>query len=141
LELDVHMTLDREIVVIHDATGDRTTDGSGAVAGMKLGELRGLDAGYRFSSDGGRTYPYRGRGVRIPTLAEVYEEFPAACVNIEMKEARPGVEEAVLRVIRDAGQRTLVVSKRYGVVRRFRRISADRISTGGPGGRSGTSTS
>jgi glycerophosphoryl diester phosphodiesterase len=132
LEFDVHMTLDREIVVIHDATVDRTTDGSGAVAGMTLDELRSLDAGYRFSPDGGRTHPYRGRGVRIPTLAEVYEEFPATCLNIEMKEAQPDVEEAVLRIIRNAGaeERTLVVSNRHGVVRRFRRISAGRISTG-----------
>ena len=132
LELDVHMSRDGELVVIHDASVDRTTDGSGAVAGMTLDELRGLDAGYRFSPDGGRTHPYRGRGVGIPTLAEVYEEFPAAFVNIEMKEAQPGVEEAVMEVIRDAGaeERTLVVSNRHGVVRRFRRLCGDRIPTG-----------
>jgi glycerophosphoryl diester phosphodiesterase len=132
LELDVHMTRDGETVVIHDPTVDRTTDGSGGVAQMTLGELRGLDAGYRFSPDGGRTHPYRGRGVRIPTLAEVYEEFPAACVNIEMKEAQPGEEAAVMGVIRDAGaeERTLVVSNRHGVVRRFRKLSGGQISTG-----------
>ncbi len=132
LELDVHMSSDGEVVVIHDATVDRTTDGSGAVAGMTLGELRGLDAGYRFSPDGGRTHPYRGRGVGIPTLAEVYEEFPDTYVNIEMKEAQPGVEEAVMEVIREAGSeaRTLVVSNRHGVVRRFRRLSGGRIPTG-----------
>ncbi len=132
LELDVHMSRDGEVVVIHDATVDRTTDGSGAVAGMTLGELRGLDAGYRFSPDGGRTHPYRGRGVGIPTLAELYEEFPAAFVNIEMKEAQPGIEEGVMEVIRDAGaeERTLVVSNRHGVVRRFRRLCGGRIPTG-----------
>ena len=132
LELDVHMSRDGELVVIHDATVDRTTDGAGAVAGMTLGELRGLDAGYRFSPDGGRTHPYRGRGVGIPTLAEIYEEFPAAFVNIEMKEAQPGVEEAVMEVIRDAGaeERTLVVSNRHGVVRRFRRLCGGRIPSG-----------
>jgi len=132
LELDVHMSSDGEVVVIHDATVDRTTDGSGAVAGMTLGELRALDAGYRFSPDGGRTYPYRDRGVGIPTLAEVYGEFQATYVNIEIKEARPGVEETVMQVIRGAGaeERTLVVSNRHGVVRRFRRLCGDRIPTG-----------
>jgi glycerophosphoryl diester phosphodiesterase len=132
LELDVHMTLDNEIVVVHDATVERTTEGSGVVAEMKLDELRALDAGYRFSPDGGRTHPYRGQGVRIPTLAEVYEQFPAVCVNIEIKEAQPGVEEAVIKVIRDARaeERTLVVSNRHDVVRRFRKISGGRISTG-----------
>jgi glycerophosphoryl diester phosphodiesterase len=132
LELDVHMTRDGEVVVIHDATVDRTTDGSGAVAGIALDELRDLDAGYRFSPDGGRTYPYRGRGLRIPTLAEVYERFPAASVNIDIKEPQPGAEEAVLRVIQNAGveRRSLVVSEDHAVVRRFRKVSGGHISTG-----------
>ena len=131
LEIDVHMARDGEIVVIHDATVDRTTDGSGAVAGMTLQELKGLDAGYRFSLDGGLTFPYRNRGVRIPTLAEVYEEFPSARVNADIKEARAGTEEAVLRVIKRAGAeaRTLVASNDHAVVRRFRRVSGGRIPT------------
>ena len=132
LELDVHMTLDKKIVVIHDAAVDRTTEGSGVVAGMTLDELRALDAGYRFSPDGGRTYPYRGQGVGIPTLAEVYEQFPAACVNVDIKGPQPGADEAVMRVIRDAlaEERSLVVSEHHAVVRRFRRVSGGRISTG-----------
>jgi glycerophosphoryl diester phosphodiesterase len=131
LELDVHMTLDGEVVVIHDSTVYRTTNGSGDVAQMSLEEIRALDAGYRFSPDGGSTYPYRGRGLRVPRLAEVYEEFPDVPVNIEIKRAQPGVEEAVLEVIRDADAagRTLVASNRHEVVRRFRRISGGSIST------------
>jgi glycerophosphoryl diester phosphodiesterase len=130
LELDVHMTLDREIVVIHDATVDRTTNGSVAVAEMTLEELRTLDAGYRFSPDGGRTYPYRGRGLRVPTLAEIYEEFPGVAVNLEIKEGQPGVEERVAEVIRGTEERTLVASSHHAVLRRFRRVSGDRVSTG-----------
>jgi glycerophosphoryl diester phosphodiesterase len=132
LELDVHMTRDGEIVVIHDATVDRTTEGSGAVAEMTLDDLRSLDASYRFSPDGGRTHPYRHRGVGVPTLAEVYEHFLDASMNIDIKEPQPGVEEAVLRVIRDAGAegRSLVVSDDHAVVWRFRRVCGGRISTG-----------
>ena len=131
LELDVHATRDGEIVVIHDASVDRTTDGSGAVAGMTLEELRRLDAGYRFSPDGGRTFPYRGRGTRIPTLAEVYAQFPDVRVNADIKETRAGTEEVVLRVIRRAAAevRTLVASNDHAVVRRFRRASGGRIRT------------
>jgi glycerophosphoryl diester phosphodiesterase len=131
LELDVRMTRDGEVVVIHDATVDRVTDGSGAVAGMTLDEVRRFDAGYSFSPDGGRTFPYRGRGVRIPTLAEVYEEFPDAYVNADIKEAQPEAEEAVLSVIQDAAEgRTLVASTDHAVLRRFRKVSGGRISTG-----------
>jgi glycerophosphoryl diester phosphodiesterase len=132
LELDVRMTRDGEVVVIHDATVDRVTDGSGAVAGMTLDEVRRFDAGYSFSPDGGRTFPYRGRGVRIPTLAEVYEEFPDAYVNADIKEAQPEAEEAVLSVIQDAAAegRTLVASTDHAVLRRFRKVSGGHISTG-----------
>ena len=130
LELDVHMTLDKEIVVIHDVTVDRTTNGSGAVAEMTLEELRTFDAGYRFSPDGGRTYPYRGKRLRVPTLAEIYEEFPIVSVNIDIKEGQPGIEERVMEVIRGGEERTLVVSNHHAVVRRFRKVSRGPISTG-----------
>src|SRR5918994_6298404 len=87
LELDVHMTRDGHIVVIHDATVDRTTNGSGAVSEMTLAKLRGFDAGHTFSPDGDPTRPYRGKGVRVPTLVEILEEFPELPVNIEIKAA------------------------------------------------------
>jgi glycerophosphoryl diester phosphodiesterase len=132
LELDVHLTRDGHLVVIHDPTLDRTTNSSGAVAGMTLDELRKADAGYNFSPDGGDTHPYRGLGLRIPRLAEVLREFPGVVVNIDMKADRPGIEAAVLEVLREAGAegRSLVVSSHLGAVRRFRRMSGGRISTG-----------
>lgn len=112
VELDVHPTREGEAVVIHDATVDRTTDGSGPVAGFTLEALRKLDAGYRFTADGGRSFPYRGRGVRIPTLREVLEAFPAARVNVEIKDGRaqPGVRRAIEAL--NASQRVLVASAR-----------------------------
>ena len=66
---------------IHDPTLDRTTNLAGAVAGMGLKEVREADAGYVFSRDGGKIYPYRGMGLRIPTLAEVLRECPGVVVN------------------------------------------------------------
>ena len=134
LELDVHLTRDGHVVVFHDSTLDRTTAGTGAVAEKTLDELRGIDAGHNFSPDGGSTLPYRGLGLRIPTLAEVLREFPGVAVNIDMKADRPGIEAAVLAVLReaDAEERALVVSSRHRAVRRFRRISGARISTGAP---------
>lgn len=132
LELDVHLTRDGHVVVIHDPSAERTTGGEGAVAEMTLAELRAFDAGHNFSPDGGSTRPYQGRGLRVPTLAEVLREFPGVVVNIDMKGERPGIEAAVLGVLSEAGAegRALVVSSRQGAVRRFRRISGGRISTG-----------
>ena len=129
LELDVHMTLDGYIVVIHDDTVDRTTNGAGFVRDTTIVGLQDLDAGYRFSPES--DYPYRGRGLYVPTLSEVLNRFPRAFVNLEIKEARPGIEAAVLGVIRDAGarNRVLVAAADHGIMRRFRRVSGGRVST------------
>jgi glycerophosphoryl diester phosphodiesterase len=133
LELDVHPTRDGEIVVFHDDTLDRTTDGSGRVSGFTLDDLRQFDAGYRFTPDAGATYPYRGQGVRIPTLAEVYERFPSARVNIEIKEDIPGVEEQLWSVIQaaHAEDRSLVAGFLAAPLLRFRTISQERVATSG----------
>ncbi len=138
LETDVHMTRDGHVVAIHDDTVDRTTDGSGLVREMTLAELQSLDAGYRFTPDGGATYPYRGLGVRVPELREVLREFPDLAVNVDIKEEQPGVEEAMLRVIEgaDAADRVLVVSERTPVIGRFRELSGGRVRTGASRGES-----
>ena len=132
LELDVHLTRDGHVVVIHDATLDRTTSGSGVVEGATLEEIEGLDAGNGFSQDGGKTYPYRGLGLGVPTLAEVLEEFSDVSVNIDIKDVRPGNEEAVIEVLRRAGAegRALVVSKYHAAVRRVREVSGGSVATG-----------
>jgi glycerophosphoryl diester phosphodiesterase len=101
LELDVHPTRDGEAVVIHDATLERTTDGAGAVAAHTLAEIQQLDAGYRFSPDGGRSFPFRGREVRVPTLLEVLRAFPGVRVNAEIKDGR--VQERVREVVAECG--------------------------------------
>ena len=132
LELDIHMTSDGCIVVIHDDSVNRTTDGEGFVRDMALHEVQSLDAGYRFTPDGGATYPYRGQGARVPELGEIFREFPDHKVNIDIKEAQFGVEAALLKTITDAGagNRVLVVSEMPAVVERFRKLSRGGISTG-----------
>ena len=101
LEIDVQPTADGECVVLHDPTVDRTTDGTGRAPDLPLARIQALDAGYRFTPDGGRTFPYRGRGVRISTLAEVLRELPHARVNVEIKDTR--AQPAVKRAIDEAG--------------------------------------
>lgn len=87
IELDVRASADGHCVVIHDATVDRTTNGTGNVADMTLDELQSLDAGYRFTTDGGRTYPQRGKGIRIPTIEEVLAALPSMRITAESKVA------------------------------------------------------
>ncbi|HEX2080857.1 MAG TPA: glycerophosphodiester phosphodiesterase [Longimicrobium sp.] len=110
LETDVQPTRDGDCVVIHDGTVDRTTDGRGRVADLTVAEIQRLDAGYRFTPDGGASYPFRGRGVRISTLREVLAALPGARVNVEIKDGR--AQPAVQRTIRelDAEHRVLVAA-------------------------------
>lgn len=96
LELDVHLSADGEVVVIHDPAVDRTTDGAGTVADMPWDTLRRLDAGYRFTADGGRTFPYRGQGLGVPRMTDVLAAFPDTPLLIEIKTPRAS---AALRAV------------------------------------------
>jgi len=91
LETDLHLTADGHLVCFHDSTVERTTDGQGPVASFTLKELRNLDAG--FSHRIGADFPFRGRGLRVPTLGEVLATFPEVGVVVDLK--TDGIEEAV----------------------------------------------
>lgn len=90
IEIDLHASTDDELVVIHDSTLDRTTDGTGSIDECTLAELRGFDAGYRFTTDDGETFPFRGQGVRIPTLDEAMEAIGDLPAILEVKSAAAG---------------------------------------------------
>lgn len=102
LEGDVHVTSDGQLVMIHDRTVDRTTDGKGNVSDMTLAELQALDAAYNFQPKGEDGYPLRGKGVRMPTLAEALAAAPHHRFLVEMK-AGMDIAAKVARVVREAG--------------------------------------
>jgi len=131
LETDLHATRDGALVLIHDDTLERTTDGSGFVWHHTLAELKHFDAGYHFSPDGGRTYPYRGQGVTVPTLEEVLDTLPDVRVNFEIKQQEPPVVGAVVDFIERKGvqDRVLVASFRDRVVKEFRSASGGAVAT------------
>lgn len=110
LEMDVQSTKDGEVVVIHDDTVDRTTDGRGRVEELTWPEIRELDAGYRFlDPDGNSTF--MGRGVAIPRFEEVLEALPGVRLNVEAKDGRSA--PALVEVIRRHGaeERVLVAAE------------------------------
>jgi glycerophosphoryl diester phosphodiesterase len=109
LETDVHLTRDGVPVLVHDSEVERVTDGSGPVSDLALAELQRLDAGHRFSPDGGETHPFRGRGLRIPTFEEALKAFPGARFNLEIKSDRPGIVEATVDVVVRNGRESLTL--------------------------------
>jgi glycerophosphoryl diester phosphodiesterase len=137
LELDTQVTADGVVVVIHDDTVDRTTNGSGAVASMTLAELRALDAAYRWRPPGGPAdvFPHRGEGHVIPTLAEVLEAFPTVGVNLDMKALEPRVPGLTCDVIRAAGRvdSVMVASFHDANLGGFRKACPEVATSAGPG--------
>jgi glycerophosphoryl diester phosphodiesterase len=100
VECDVHLSRDGVPVVIHDATLDRTTDARGPVSGRTADELARLDAGFHFTRDG--RYPFRGCGIGVPRLADVFAAVPRGRIIVEMKQGAPQLVRAVIEEVRAA---------------------------------------
>ena len=85
LEFDTHLTKDGHLVVIHDNTVDRTTNGTGKINEMTLEEVQDLDAGYQFTNEKDE-YAFRDQGIYIPTVEEVFQKYPNMRFLIELKD-------------------------------------------------------
>jgi glycerophosphoryl diester phosphodiesterase len=143
LEFDVHLSKDGVAVIHHDDTLERTTDARGPIAAFTADELTRVDAGYWFRSpasspDGGigqrqapPQYPFRGRGISVPTLRQVLQRYRQARLIIELKANDPELATRVLDEVRaaDAGGRVALGSFGWRVLRAARAIDP-RIPTG-----------
>lgn len=134
LELDVHSTADGTLVVLHDESVDRTTDGRGKVSAMTLAELKKLDAGYLFTNDNGKTFPFRGKGIQIPTLAEIFDAQPEMKFNIEPKQAFPSITNPLCEMIRQHKmiEKTIVGSFRQTAIDEFRQYCPEVATAASP---------
>lgn len=121
LEMDVRQSADSALIVLHDAAVDHTTEGSGRADSLTLAQLKALDAGYDWTADG-QTHPYRGHGIRIPTLVEVLQAFPQQRFVVEIKEEDARVARALCAALRDCGaeNRVLAASFHGGALAAFR---------------------
>jgi glycerophosphoryl diester phosphodiesterase len=124
LEADAALTADGQVVLLHDGTVDRTTNGAGKITDMTLAAVKQLDAGYKLTLDGGQTYPYRGTGATIATLKEVLQGLPDSHFLVEFKPS-PNIVEATLRVIKEEGaeDRVLLASFKPEDMKRAREFA------------------
>ena len=134
LELDVHLSRDGVVVVHHDATLDRTTNARGPIAAMTAADLARVDAGYRFTTTPGAPeadYPYRGRGLGIPTFGAVLDRYPSARLIVELKTADAELARRTVDAVRaaDAVERVALGSFHWTGLNAARRYEP-RIATG-----------
>lgn len=127
IELDVHLTTDGELAVVHDATLDRTTDRTTTVASASMADIRTADAGWAFPGPNG-DYPFRGKGLTVPTLGEVLAWLPSGvglAVEIKAETAADAVVETLAgSAVRAAGQVT-VMSFQEAAIDRVRQLAPD----------------
>jgi glycerophosphoryl diester phosphodiesterase len=111
LELDVHLTADGKLALVHDDTVDRTTDLTGSIASMTMKQIRAADAGYRFEAPDG-SFPFRGKGLTVPTFAEVLKWLPdgiGLVVEVKAREAiAPTIKALSASRVRAAGAASLI---------------------------------
>lgn len=108
LELDVHPSRDGAVMVIHDPTLDRTSNGTGPVSAMRRSALQKLDFAWHFALEG-EDRPLRGRGITIPTLEEVFDTFPESHFSIDVKADDARFATDVIALIMERGMRDRVV--------------------------------
>lgn len=142
LEMDIHATKDGVLVVIHDDTVDRTTDGTGPVLDYTFADLQTLDAGYHWptleitraelAAAGADPYPFRGQGIEIPALEEILQTFPDKRLNIEIKQKEPSITQDLCDLLDRYGMQpqTLVASFHPETIEEFRTICPN-VSTSG----------
>lgn len=129
VELDVHPTTDGEFAVFHDWTLDCRTDGNGVTRAQTMAKLKTLDIGYGYTADGGKTFPFRGKGVgMMPALSEVFAAFPDKKLLINVKSRDPDEGErlaGVLNALPAERRRTIMVYGGNEPIEVIRRLTPD----------------
>jgi glycerophosphoryl diester phosphodiesterase len=133
LEMDIHSTKDGSIILLHDSTVDRTTDGTGPVNDFNLADLKKMDAGYHWTTDEGQTYPYRSQNIVVPTLEEVFLAFPDFHLNIEIKQTQPPITGLLCETIRKYNMvnSVLIASFDMDTIKEFRNTCPEVATTAG----------
>lgn len=129
VELDVHPTTDGEFAVFHDWTIDCRTDGRGVTREQSMAKLKMLDIGYGYTADGGKTFPFRGKGIgMMPTLSEVFATFPdkGLLINVKSRDGSEGERlAAALNVLPAERRRTIMVYGGDEPIDMIRRLTPD----------------
>ncbi len=127
IETDVHLTKDSVLVIWHDPTLERNTDGTGTIESHTYEELLKYDAAYTFTKDGGKTFPFRGKGIKLCTLDEALKACPDTRFNVDLKSKNRKIVDEFISVLRKnkAEDRVVCASFHYKNLRAIRKKAPD----------------
>ncbi len=132
LEMDVQVSEDGEAVVIHDPSVDRTCNAHGLVRQFKYSALCKFDAAYRYTADGGITFPFRAKGVCLPRFEDVLRDFPRTPINVEIKDSSPVLISRMSQLLRKYGRfdegSVLVAADSHQIMQAFRKAAPEAIT-------------
>jgi glycerophosphoryl diester phosphodiesterase len=133
LEMDVRSTADGQLIILHDRALTRTTGTAGLIENFTLSEVKKLDAAYHWTTDSGRSFPLRNTGIRIPTVAEVFQAFSKTKMIIEIKDYRSDAVQSLCGLIRDhqMSEKVMVASFETDSLKEFRSL-CPRVATSAP---------
>ena len=122
IETDARLTADGRVVLFHDESAARMGVNR-RIADMTFDEISGLDAGYGFTPDGGKSFPYRGKGLRVMSIEECLRSFPCAKFNIDLKAGGVQMAERFCAAVYACGasDRILAASQDHETIRRARK--------------------
>lgn len=97
LELDIHLTKDRQLIVCHDDSAERTTNGKGRWKELGYNEIKKFDAGWNFQPE--KNFPLRGKGIVIPLLSEILQRFENVFLNIDIKSIEKSAVDELVNIL------------------------------------------
>ncbi len=130
LESDLRLTKDNIPILFHDESLERTTGVSGTVREKTFDELLQIDLGHEFTTDGGQTYPFRGKGLKVVRLEEALTRFPDTILNFDIKDTFLEAPREVARILdeQERYDRIMIASFNPLQLKRFRE-AAPKIPT------------
>lgn len=131
LELDVHLSKDGYVIINHDSDLESNIGISDKIKNLTLAELKILDAGHEFSLDDGESFPFRGIGLNLLTLDELFDFFPDVNFNIEIKANNKELSEKLWETIYgyQLQDQIVVASQHSKAMKYFRKISDGEVRT------------
>lgn len=134
IETDIHITIDNHVVIWHDDNLARIANIEGKISEHSYQELLTVDPGYNFSNDGGKTFPFRNKGLKIVEFAELLESLPHVKFNVDLKTKSPMLVQRTIEILKQTASlhRVCLGSFHNSNIKELRRLCPEALTSFSP---------